>query len=48
MPGYRDLFTASINDPVSFWRDAAEAVTWTRAPEQILDDSNPFFFIVLA
>ncbi|WNG86504.1 propionyl-CoA synthetase [Mycobacterium sp. ITM-2016-00317] len=44
MPGYRDLFEASINDPVAFWRDAADAVTWTRAPEQILDDSNPPFY----
>lgn len=44
MPGYRDLFTTSINDPVAFWRDAADAVTWTRAPERILDDSNPPFY----
>lgn len=44
MPGYRDLFTTSINDPVAFWRDAADAVTWTRTPERILDDSNPPFY----
>ncbi|CAN3130500.1 propionyl-CoA synthetase [Mycobacterium sp. smrl_JER01] len=44
MPGYRDLFDASINDPVAFWGAAAEAVTWTRAPQRILDDDNPPFY----
>ncbi|KWX65585.1 propionyl-CoA synthetase [Mycobacterium sp. NAZ190054] len=44
MPGYRDLFDASINDPVAFWKDAARAVTWTVAPERVLDDSNPPFY----
>ncbi|SEH66561.1 propionyl-CoA synthetase [Mycolicibacterium rutilum] len=44
MAGYRDLFDASIADPATFWADAAKAVTWTRTPEQILDDSNrPFY-----
>ena len=32
MPGYRDLFDASITDPAGFWADAATAVTWTREP----------------
>src|SRR5690349_18601532 len=44
MAGYRDLFNASISDPAAFWADAASAVTWTRAPKQILDDSNPPFY----
>lgn len=44
MPGYRDLFDASINDPETFWADAAKAVTWTRPPDRILDDSNPPFY----
>ncbi|MBX7450836.1 propionyl-CoA synthetase [Mycolicibacterium sp. 3033] len=44
MPGYRDLFDASITDPEAFWADAATAVTWTRAPERILDDSRPPFY----
>lgn len=44
MSGYRDLFDASINDPGAFWADAATAVTWTRAPERILDDSRPPFY----
>ncbi|MDG4665922.1 propionyl-CoA synthetase [Mycobacterium sp. 236(2023)] len=44
MPGYRDLFDASITDPESFWADAATAVTWTRAPQRILDDSQAPFY----
>ncbi|MDV3129070.1 propionyl-CoA synthetase [Mycobacterium sp. 21AC1] len=44
MPGYRDLFDASITDPATFWAEAAKAVTWTRAPQRILDDSNPPFY----
>ncbi|HEX2213703.1 MAG TPA: propionyl-CoA synthetase [Mycobacterium sp.] len=44
MPGYRTLFDASIADPAAFWADAARAVTWTREPQQILDDSNPPFY----
>ena len=41
MSGYRALFDTSINDPSTFWADAAKAVTWTREPERILDDTNP-------
>jgi propionyl-CoA synthetase len=44
MGGYRNLFNASIENPAAFWADAAKAVTWTRAPEQVLDDSNPPFY----
>ncbi|HTI78674.1 MAG TPA: propionyl-CoA synthetase [Mycobacterium sp.] len=44
MGGYRDLFNASLADPAAFWADAARAVTWTREPQRILDDSNPPFY----
>lgn len=44
MPGYRDLFDASITDPAAFWADAATAVTWIKPPERILDDTNPPFY----
>jgi propionyl-CoA synthetase len=44
MPGYRALFDASIEDPAAFWADAARAVTWTRAPRRVLDDSHPPFY----
>lgn len=44
MSGYRDEFDASIGDPAQFWARAAEAVTWTRPPQRILDDSNAPFY----
>ncbi|GAS93525.1 acyl-CoA synthetase/AMP-acid ligase [Mycolicibacterium canariasense] len=44
MSGYRELFQTSISDPAAFWADAAKAVTWTREPTQVLDDSNPPFY----
>ncbi|WP_431235564.1 propionyl-CoA synthetase [Mycolicibacterium psychrotolerans] len=44
MGGYRQLFDASVADAGVFWAQAADAVTWTRAPQRILDDSNPPFY----
>jgi len=38
------VFQAGLADPEEFWRRAAEAVTWTRPPERILDDDNPPFY----
>ena len=38
------MFHAGLADPEEFWRRAAEAVTWTRPPERILDDDNPPFY----
>lgn len=40
---YAKVYRESQNDPAGFWGRAAEAVTWYRKPEQILDDSNPPF-----
>lgn len=44
MGEYRQLFDASVADAGEFWARAASAVTWTRAPQRILDDSNPPFY----
>src|SRR5882757_9182040 len=44
MAGYQAMFDASIEDPCTFWADAARAVTWIREPVRILDDSNPPFY----
>ncbi|MEZ0341898.1 propionyl-CoA synthetase [Mycobacterium sp. pV006] len=44
MPGFRALYDASIDDPAGFWAEAADAVTWTKPPHRILDDSNPPFY----
>lgn len=41
MGGFTELFQASITDPTAFWAQAAHAVTWTRAPQRILDDADP-------
>ena len=44
MGAYRELFDASVADPAEFWAHAARAVSWTRAPQRILDDTNPPFY----
>jgi propionyl-CoA synthetase len=44
MVGYHELFTVSTSDPTAFWADAADAVTWTHEPRQVLDESNPPFY----
>ena len=44
MNRYRDLYKASLTDPAQFWAEAARAVTWTRPPQRILDDTNPPFY----
>ena len=44
MGAYKDVFDQSTTDPAGFWAAAAEAVTWTRAPQRILDDTNPPFY----
>ncbi len=41
---YRDIFQASLDDPVAFWGQQAAAVTWTTEPTRILDDDNPPFY----
>src|SRR6478672_6151421 len=44
MNRYRNLYKASLTDPAQFWAEAAREVTWTRAPQQILDDTRPPFY----
>ena len=44
MNRYRDLYKASLTDPAQFWAEAAREVTWTRPPQQILDDTRPPFY----
>jgi propionyl-CoA synthetase len=44
MDRYRDVFQASVDDPAEFWARAAQAVTWTRDPQRILDRDNPPFY----
>lgn len=37
---YTDTYERSLADPDGFWRDAAEAITWTAKPTRILDDTD--------
>lgn len=41
---YRQAYQQSINDPEGFWGNAAEAVTWSRKWDQVLDASNAPFY----
>ncbi|MEU3164374.1 propionyl-CoA synthetase [Streptosporangium sp. NPDC006930] len=41
---YADAFARSIADPEDFWAEAAEAVTWSRPPREILDAGAPPFY----
>ncbi len=44
MDDFREILTASLDDPAAFWSEAAKAVSWTTAPRRILDDDNPPFY----
>ena len=41
---YREIFAASVSEPEAFWAEAASAVSWTKAPQRILDDDHPPFY----
>jgi propionyl-CoA synthetase len=44
MGAYLDAYRRSLADPERFWREAAEAIDWTRPPTRILDgDRAPFY-----
>lgn len=38
------VFRASLDDPETFWLDAAEAIDWDVPPARALDDSRPPFY----
>ena len=41
---FEEAYARSINDPEAFWADAAEAITWTKKWDKVLDDSNAPFY----
>ncbi len=41
---YADVHARSVEDPESFWSEAAAAVTWYREPERALDSARPPFY----
>jgi hypothetical protein len=43
-PGlYDEVFRRSIKDPDNFWAEQAEAITWFKKWDKVLDHSNPPF-----
>ena len=44
MDRYDEIFTRSIQDPNGFWAEAAEAVSWYKKWDTVLDDSTPPFY----
>ncbi len=41
---YQEIYTQSIEDPETFWSEAAEAISWDKKWDRVLDDSNiPFY-----
>lgn len=41
---YQQAFSRSINDPEGFWGEAAEAISWYKKWDKVLDDSNKPFY----
>ena len=41
--GYEEFHRRSIEDPEGFWGEQAQAIHWHKAPDRILDYSNPPF-----
>ncbi len=44
MDDYEKVFRASVDDPESFWLDAAAAIDWKVKPTTALDSSKPPFY----
>ena len=44
MGKYEESFRRSIQDPEGFWAEAAEAITWYKKWDKVLDASNPPFY----
>ncbi|GAB4281746.1 MAG: propionyl-CoA synthetase [Deferrisomatales bacterium] len=44
MGRYEEAFRRSIEDPNGFWGEAAEAISWYKKWDKVLDDSNPPFY----
>jgi propionyl-CoA synthetase len=44
MGALESIYRQSLEDPGTFWREAATALDWERDPARILDDSRPPFY----
>ncbi|MEP2921633.1 propionyl-CoA synthetase [Sulfitobacter sp.] len=41
MVGYKDTYAKWRDDPTEFWAQAALEIDWIKAPQLVLDDTNP-------
>ena len=41
---FKRISQAALQDPTSFWSDAAQDVHWINPPEKVLDDARPPFY----
>ncbi len=41
---YQDIYKQSIEDPETFWGEAAKAISWDKTWDRVLDDSNTPFY----
>jgi propionyl-CoA synthetase len=44
MGKYEEVFRRSVQDPEGFWGEAAEAITWHKKWDKVLDASTPPFY----
>jgi propionyl-CoA synthetase len=44
MSEYNDVFRTSVDDPETFWLEAAAAIDWQVPPTRALDSTNPPFY----
>ena len=44
MRKFDEMYERSIKDPVGFWAEVADCVTWYRKWDKVLDDTNPPFY----
>ncbi|MDU9049351.1 MAG: propionyl-CoA synthetase [Candidatus Electrothrix sp. Rat3] len=44
MENYQEVFDKSLNNPEEFWAEAAEAVSWYKKWDVVLDSSDPPFY----
>ena len=40
---YDEVYRRSLQDPMGFWAEAAEAIHWDKRWDRVLDDSNAPF-----
>lgn len=44
MRRYEEIFSRSVNQPDEFWAEAADAISWYKKWDRVLDDDSPPFY----